>query len=75
MQVSTRRDRVGRIIFALLGATAVVAGAMGVLGLRSVGSRVWTVIVGLSAIVSGASGILLARRAGEAKPTHHDAPT
>ena len=61
MTVSRSRDWIGRVVLSLLGAAGVVAGCLGILGLRSPGSRVAGVLVGLAAIVNGAQVVRIAR--------------
>ena len=74
MSISVNRDRVGRLILALLGALAVAAGALGILGLRTTGSRLTTVAVGLAAIVNGMHVVRIAR-GKEAERERHNAST
>jgi hypothetical protein len=61
MTISPRRDRIGRLTLTVLGAGGVVAGALGVLGLRSPQGRAAGVLIGLAAIANGAQIIRIAR--------------
>ena len=60
MGISPRRDRIGRLILTLLGVVGIVAGALGVLGLRSPEGRAAGVLLGLATVVNATHIIRIA---------------
>ncbi len=54
------RDTIGRILLGGLGAAAIVAGLLGLLGFRHLETRTETVIVAIGAILNGAATVWFA---------------
>ncbi len=58
------RDAIGRGLLAALGAAAMVAGVLGLLGIRQLESRGETVVVAIGALLGGALVVRVALKGG-----------
>ena len=74
MGISPRRDRIGRLILTGLGVVGIVAGILGVLGLRSPEGRAMGVLLGLATVVN-ATRIIRIARGEQSKDAARDAST